>query len=488
MNRQNIHFVTGRLAQQALRAELQTLSARHAFDFTIQVMPISVAALMNGQWIAARIEVPDRASQVVLPGYAAAGLETVQQACRVPVRIGPKDLRDLSLMFGENPPPADLSRYDIAILAEINHAPQMDSDALQQIALQMKNDGADLIDIGCDPSGRWEGIAECVRGLAELGIRTSVDSFDPAEVAAAVAAGAELVLSVNSSNVEAAADWGVEVVVVPDDPLQWQRMEDTMERLTQRGVPFRIDPVLEPVGVGFSNSLARYFAARTRWPNVPMMMGIGNLTELTDADSAAINLLLMGICQEQSIHSVLTTQVINWARTSVRECDLARRMVWHAVHHRVPAKRLSDQLVIARDPRPLVADLDFLQTIAEQVKDRNYRVFRQADGVAVIGEKQLWVDADPFVLLDRLLEVHGDTLDPSHAFYLGYEMAKAELAVQLGKRYVQDESLDWGYLTVAGPQRHRLKRRRSGKGAGGEIGADDDSAGDSRAFDLPEGD
>ncbi len=54
-----------------------------------------------------------------------------------------------------------------------------------------------------------------------------------------------------------------------------------------------------------------------------MMMGIGNLTEMTDVDSAALNVLLLGICQELGIGSVLTTEVINWARSSVRECDLA---------------------------------------------------------------------------------------------------------------------------------------------------------------------
>ena len=31
-----------------------------------------------------------------------------------------------------------------------------------------------------------------------------------------------------------------------------------------------------------------------------------------------------------------------------------------------------------------------------------------------------------------------------HAFYLGAELAKAEIAWRLGKRYVQDEPLDWG--------------------------------------------
>ena len=37
--------------------------------------------------------------------------------------------------------------------------------------------------------------------------------------------------------------------------------------------------------------------------------------------------------------------------------------------------------------------------------------------------------------------------EASHAFYLGTELAKAGLAVALGKTYRQDQALTWGYLT-----------------------------------------
>ena len=82
-----------------------------------------------------------------------------------------------------------------------------------------------------------------------------------------------------------------------------------------------------------------------------MLMGIGNLTELTDVDSAGVNTLLLGFCQELGIRSVLTTQVINWARTSVRECDVARRLVFHAVTAHTLPKHVEPRLVMLRDPR-----------------------------------------------------------------------------------------------------------------------------------------
>ena len=65
-----------------------------------------------------------------------------------------------------------------------------------------------------------------------------------------------------------------------------------MPFLAERRVPLLIDPILEPIGFGFAESLGRYLDVRRRFPDAEMMMGIGNLTELTDVDSAGINVLL----------------------------------------------------------------------------------------------------------------------------------------------------------------------------------------------------
>ncbi len=59
---------------------------------------------------------------------------------------------------------------------------------------------------------------------------------------------------------------------------------------------------------------------------------------------------------------------------------------------------------------------------------------------------------DPFTLLAQLQE--RTSLDAAHAFYLGYEMAKAVTALTLGKNYVQDQALRWGFLTVPEKTHH----------------------------------
>src|SRR5438128_2135515 len=80
----------------------------------------------------------------------------------------------------------------------------------------------------------------------------------PAEVEPAVSAGAELVLSVNAGNRDHAPDWGIEVVAIPDQPGSLEGFDQTVEFLARKGVPFRIDPIIEPIGFGFAASLGRY--------------------------------------------------------------------------------------------------------------------------------------------------------------------------------------------------------------------------------------
>jgi len=461
MEQEQIHFVTGRLAETALREVVGRLSQQLGFGFTVQVMPITVAALMTPAWIAARLEVPPGTTRVIIPGFCGEDLQLIYQRAGVAVEAGPKDLRDLPAFFAQPDTPPDWSGYDIQILAEINHAPRLDRAALIAMARQYAEAGADLIDVGCDPAGGWRDVGDAVKAIRDLGLRVSIDSFDRAEVTAAVAAGAELVLSVNGTNREWAADLEAELVVIPDRLEEWEQLEATAEFLEQSGRKCRADPILEPIGLGFAASLERYFQARRRWPQAELMMGVGNLTELSDCDSAGINFLLLAICQELGIRSVLTTQVINWARTSVAECDWARRLVKHAIDRRVPPKRLLDRLVMLRDTRLSSFGREALESLARGIKDRNLRLFSEPDGLYALAEHRLWVSADPFELFDQL-SVEADLgIDPSHAFYLGYELAKAELARQLGKQYTQDEALNWGLATVDERKRHRLKRRIS---------------------------
>ena len=445
---QRIHFVTGKLADPALRALLERLASQVGFTATVQTLNITVAALMTTDWIARRLKVPPGTDLVLIPGLCRGTLASVEQAAGVPVKRGPDDCRRLDEWFGQQRQDlAGYGGYDIEIIAEINHANRMRPAELLAEATRLRTAGADVIDIGCTPGEFWAGVGDAVGRLVTEGFRVSIDSFDVAEVLAATRAGASLVLSVNSSNAAAAADFGCEVVVVPDVPDTLVGFDETVERLASVGVPMRLDPVLEPIGFGLAASLGRYLDVRRRYPDAAMMMGIGNLTELTDVDSAGINTLLLGFCQETGIHSVLTTEVIHWARSSVRECDLARRLVHHAVTHKTLPKHVEPKLVTLRGGKPQEHGEEVLDRLAASIRDPNFRVFAERGEIHLVGRSLHLAARDPFALFDQLAEQGRDDVDASHAFYLGYEMAKAVTALTLGKDYRQDQALDWGHLT-----------------------------------------
>jgi dihydropteroate synthase-like protein len=439
-------FVTGKLAEPALRRALADLAPQAGFEPSVAVLHITVAALMTAPWVARHLSVPPGTDRVLLPGWCAGDLAAVEAVAGVPVERGPKDLRDLPAFFGQRPgPPPGYGAHDIAILAEINHAPRLPPGELLAQARALRDEGADVIDVGCDPGSTWASAGDAVKALRDAGLRVSIDSFDPAEVEAAVKAGAELVLSVNSGNLAAARSWGCEVVAVPDVPATLEGLDRTVEALAGWSVPFRIDPVIEPIGFGFAASLGRYLDVRRRYPTAEMMMGVGNLTELTDADSAGINVVLLGFCQELGIRSVLTTQVINWCRSCIRELALARRLMHHAVTQRVLPKHLEPDLVMLRDPRLQEHGEATLAELARSITDRNFRLFAERGLIHVINGKMYLQGDDPFALFEQMQA--REEIDPSHAFYLGYEMAKAMTALTLGKNYVQDQALRWGFLT-----------------------------------------
>jgi len=458
MSGERILFVTGKLAEFALRRIVDALSREIEANCEIAVLPISVAALMNVDWVLRKLEVPSGIDRIILPGWCQGETARIAEQTGITTELGPKDMHDLPEHFGRaRQLPEDFGTYTIEILAEINHAPRMNDAEILAQANTYRAAGADVIDIGCVPGESWSRVGEVVALLSAEGHRTSIDSFNRAEVQAAVAAGAELVLSCHGDNRDWLADLDAELVVIPDDPRKLDGLHETIDFLTAKKCRFRVDPVLEPIGYGFAASLARYWDVRRNWPDCEIMMGIGNLTELTEVDSAGVNMLLAGFCQELKIHSVLTTEVINWASTSVREFDIARRLVRHSVKNQVLPKHVDSRLVMLRDAKVSEYGAEALQKLAASLTDPNYRIFVEQGELHIMNRDGYWRGTDPYTLFDQLVGV-----DPQHAFYLGYEFGKAATALTLNKNYRQDEALDWGFLTVPEASAHQRRRQKAG--------------------------
>ena len=200
--------MTGKLAEFSLRKVLETLSREVGFDYRVVVLPISVAALMHVDWVKRKLALNEAADRVVLPGWCQGNLDVLARQFDVPFQRGPKDLHDLPEHFGRKQQSPDLSRFDIEIIAEINHAPRLSDSQIVAMATSLRVDGADVIDLGCIPGEEWSRAGTLTRILRDEGCRVSIDSFNRREVEDAVAAGAELVLSCNGTNVDWASRLG----------------------------------------------------------------------------------------------------------------------------------------------------------------------------------------------------------------------------------------------------------------------------------------
>ena len=453
-------FVTGRLAEPALRRVLAATPLPFAYE--VAVLRITVAALMTTAWIARNLskpDVPDGTDLVMIPGLCEGDPRLIGDALGLRVEKGPGDLRELPGHFGRPAAPDGYGAWDIEIAAEINNAPKLTREDIRRAADYFRASGADIIDVGCTPGLPFPALGEVVSELVAAGGRVSVDTFDPQEIRTAVSAGAELVLSVNGSNIEVASDLagtGARVVAVPELGRTLDTLEPTLDALARRGIPYLIDPILEPIGHGFTASIERYAETRRRYPEAGMLMGIGNLTELTAADSTGVHAVLIAICQELGIRTVLTTEVIPWARGAVREVDVARRLMHYAVTQHTIPKGVDSRLVTVKDPAVLAYSEEELRALQAGITDPNFRIFTDRDGITVLNNERFVRGTDTSALGDIFAQLGVD--EASHAFYLGTELAKAGLAVVLGKTYRQDQSLTWGYLTP--PERTKPRHTR----------------------------
>ena len=311
-------FVTGKLAAPALRATLER--AKLPFEYDVAVMKITVAALMTAEWIARRLEVPPGVTRIMIPGMCQGDAALLSERFDVPAEKGPADLKRLPAFFGQADARSRYGARDIRVFAEINNVARLDREQILEAASYYRDAGADVIDLGLSLEPKWldEG-PEVIAELKARGFTLSIDTLDPEQILMADAAGVDYVLSLNGGNLDIAKQLRATPVLIPDTPDDLDSLDATIAHLRELGKPFLVDPIIEPIGFGFAASLGRYLEVRRRHPDVEMLMGVGNLTELTEADTTGVTAMLIGFCQELGIRNVLTTEVINWARGAVRE-------------------------------------------------------------------------------------------------------------------------------------------------------------------------
>lgn len=442
MSGERLLFLTGHLAYAGLCRELEGLKKRQ-FSYQVHNLGVKVAALMTADMIRRRLTDTQGADRIIVPGLCSGRIDELSEHFGIPVEKGPIDLKDLPEYFGTQGRQIDLSDYRVKIFAEIVDAPQLSVEQIVARAQRYCDDGANVIDLGCLPETPFAHMTDAIQALHEHGFEVSVDSLDNDDLLTAGKAGADYLLSLKESTLWIADEVASTPILIPHNNTDGTDLESlyrVIDTLSKQGREFYADPIIEPIHFGFTASIVRYHELRQRYPEVSIMMGTGNITELTDADTTGMTALLMGIISELDITAILTTEVSPHCASAVREADLARRMMLAAKKDERLPRGYHNGLMALRERKPFPYSAAEIAENAAAVKDPNFRIQLSREGMHIYNRDGLNTATDPFELFPHLNVEE----DGAHAFYLGAELARAQIAWQLGKRYLQDNELNWG--------------------------------------------
>ena len=438
---EHLLFLTGKLAEKQLNSILNKMQP--SFTYTVHQLGLKVAALMTADMIGRRLTETFGADRIIVPGRCRGDLDALSVQLGVPVVRGPEELKDLPQYFGKAAQKPDLSHYQVKIFAEIVDAPNVSVAEDLNRAYYYKKQGADVIDIGCLPSTPFPQMEAMIQALKQEGFTVSIDSLDAQDLLRGGKAGADYMLSLHEGTLWIADEVAATPILIPERHEDLASLDRAIQIMQAKQRPFIVDPILDPVHFGFTQSIVRYHDVRKKHPDVEMMMGVGNITELTHADTAGMNALLLGICSELSINSILATQVSRHACRAIKEADLARRILFAAKQQDTLPKHIDPGLMALHETAPFPYTLTEIEELAEQISDPSYRIQTSDEGLHIFNRDGLHTATDPFALFPKL-QVEKDG---GHAFYLGVELARAEIAWQLGKRFTQDQALLWGCAT-----------------------------------------
>ncbi|MGZ8152112.1 MAG: DUF6513 domain-containing protein [Methylovulum sp.] len=439
---EHILFLTGKLAEKQLHAILEKMQPD--FSYTVHQLGLKVAALMTTDMIARRLHDTFGADRILLPGRCRGDIEALSQKLGgLPIERGPEELKDLPGYFGKAAHQYDLTDYQVKIFAEITDAPHMSVEQVLERARYYQKNGADVIDIGCLPSTDFPHLEDIIQALKQEGFTVSIDSLEDNDLLRGGKAGADYLLSLHESSLWIADEVAATPILIPEKHEDLASLDRAIAGMQAKNRAFIVDPILDPIHFGFTQSIVRYHSVRQNHPDVEMMMGAGNITELTHADTLGMNTLLLGICSELSINHILATEVSQHACCAIKEADMARRIMLAAKNHSTLPKHINPNLMALHEISPFPYSSTEINELAGQITDPSFRIQTSQEGIHIFNRDGIHTATDPFDLYPKL---HVEN-DGGHAFYLGVELARAEIAWQLGKRFTQDQALTWGCAT-----------------------------------------
>ena len=252
---------------------------------------------------------------------------------------------------------------------------------------------------------------------------------------------------------------------VPENPMdRVNLLEHLLKKAKSLGLTNIIcDLILNPIHVpSLLDSIIAFREFSLRNPQIPLMMGVANVTELIDADSPGINALMVGIASELGISMILTTEHSDKTRGSVRELSIATKMMYISKMKGIPPKNLGLDLLLLKEKRKSEIEYYDLEKLAQTILYTNsvpkyyepdpkgfFRIFvdRRRNEIVVLhfpkGEKRpdVVIRGKSVSSIIYKLTTLGLISNLNHAAYIGAELEKAYIAIKTGRSYVQDKEI-----------------------------------------------
>jgi dihydropteroate synthase-like protein len=334
------------------------------------------------------------------------------------------------------------------VMAEVVDATKLsDVDLVRKIEAYA---AADIIDLGVPLESSPGAVRRAVRVAKSVTKKpVSVDTLVPEYIEAGIEAGADLVLSLNGTNLDRVgplvAEKGVAAVIIPDDE-SLDSLLRNVEAAKQAGIRSLIaDPVLSPAGHGVVNAIGRYRKFREWYPEVPVFFGAGNVTELMDADSIGVNALLAGIAMEVGASVLFTTEASQKTLGSAEELKRACMMMALAKRRRESPKDLGVDLLVIKEKRARRDVVEASDVVIEAKRHPfvldprgSFNIFVEGDRIYARNGDVTVAGTDSESILHTIVD-RGLVSRLDHAGYLQAELKKAELAIQFRRSYLQDD-------------------------------------------------
>jgi dihydropteroate synthase-like protein len=520
-----ILIVTGLLGENLVKNNIK--DSKHEID--VLVLPVSVASFITPEIVKKKLreKTIQKYDIILMPGSVEGDVTSLEETTNIPTFKGPIHAADLNLLLnnieeielsGITPANQLLTQitrenilneiekveknwqnilkkhggfligsknhgipvgkgFPMRIIAEIVNAPLLELEKIERKARYYQSQGANIIDIGMLAGNpmpyKISQIIKTIRRVVDLPI--SIDTLEPYEIKTAVHEGIDLVLSIDSGNMELLYPIlrDVPVVVLPSNIREGnlprnaenriKQLLSNIERANDLGIRKIIaDPVLEPpITPGILEPLIAYHLFRKKDTATPVLFGLGNATELMDIDTQGTNGLLAALAHEVGAQLLHVPEHSTKAQGSVKEAQMASRMMFIAGKRATVPKDLGVNLLLLKEkswreePYTLEAEKG-----VKIIKAKGKKGYIQDDA----GWFRIKLDRDQGEIIALHYPVSSDIPDIiikgkcardiyqtvikkafiknlEHSAYLGRELMKAQIAIKIGRSYVQDEPL-----------------------------------------------